>query len=94
MNTRDYLTKIHAHLQDHNIYQPLIDNPTDAIAHGARFLIHYMHSQHVTDMATMKSLLPPRNIHTSLFYRLPEIHKNTTFFALLFPNVMVFHMMV
>ena len=28
MNTRDYLTKIHTHLQDRNTYKPLTYNPT------------------------------------------------------------------
>ena len=30
MNTRDYLTKIYTHLQDHNTYKPLTYNPTSA----------------------------------------------------------------
>ena len=32
MNTRDYLTKIHTHLQDYNTYKPLTHNPASAIA--------------------------------------------------------------
>ena len=35
MNTRDYLTKIHTHLQDRTTYKPLTHNPTNAIAKDA-----------------------------------------------------------
>ena len=37
--------------------------------------IHYIHSQHLIDTATMEFLLPPRNTHTPLFYGLPKMHK-------------------
>ena len=74
MNTRDYHTKIHTHLQDHNTYKPFTPNPTNAVAHDARTLIHHMQSQHI-DTSTMEFLLPPRNTHTPLFCGLPKIHK-------------------
>ena len=72
MNTRDYLTKIHIDLQDHNPKKLLTHNPTNAIAHDA---LHYMHSQLIIDMTTMEFLLPARNKDTPLFYELPEMHK-------------------
>ena len=75
MNTRDYLTKIHTHLEDHNTYKPLTYNPTSAIANDACTLIEYMHSQHIIDKATMEFLLPPKNTRTPLFYGLSKIHK-------------------
>ena len=52
MNTRDYLTKIHTHLQDHNTYKALTQNPTSAIANNACSLLEYMHSQLIIDKAT------------------------------------------
>ena len=33
MNTRDYRTKIHTHIQDHSTYKLFTHNPTNAIAH-------------------------------------------------------------
>ena len=75
MNTKDYLTKIHAHLQDHNTYKPLTYNPTSAIINDACTLIEYIHSQHIIDKATKEFLLPPKNTRTPLFYGLPKIHK-------------------
>ena len=76
MNTRDYLTKIHKLLQDHNIYKPLTHNPTSAIANDACTLIEYMHSQHIIDKVTLEFLLPPKNTHTPLFYGLHKIYKS------------------
>ena len=75
MKTRDYLSKIQTHLQYHNRYKSLIHNITSAIANDARFLIQYMHSQHIIDETTMDFLLPPKNTCTSLFYGFPKIHK-------------------
>ena len=75
MNTKDYLTKIHTHLQDHNTYKPLTYNPTSAIINDACTLIEYIHSQHIIDKATKEFLLPPKNTRTPLFYGLPKIHK-------------------
>ena len=75
MNTRDYLAKIHTHLQDHNTYKPLTYNPTNAIVNDKCNLIEYMHSQHTTDKATKEFLPPPKNTRTPLFYGLPKIHK-------------------
>ena len=66
MNTRDYLTKIHTHLQDHNTYKPRTYQCTP---------IEYMHSQHIIDKANMEFLLPPKNTCTPLSYGLPKIHK-------------------
>ena len=57
MNTRDYLTKIHIDLQDHNPKKLLTHNPTNAIAHDA---LHYMDFQLIIDMTTMEFLLPAR----------------------------------
>ena len=75
MNTKDYLTKIHARLQDHDTYKPLTYNPTSAIINDACTLIEYIHSQHIIDKATKEFLLPPKNTSTPLFYGLPKIHK-------------------
>ena len=75
MNTKDYLTKIHTHLQDHNTYKPLTYNPTSAIINDTCTLIEYIHSQHIIDKATKKFLLPHKNTRTPLFYGLPKIHK-------------------
>ena len=75
MNTRDYVTKIHKNLQDHNIYKPITYNPTSIMANDACTLIEYMHFQHTIDKAIMEFLLHPNNTHTLLFYRLPKIHK-------------------
>ena len=58
MNTRNYLSKVHKHLQDHNTNEPLTLNLTNATGHDVGTLIHYMYSQHITDMATMEFLLP------------------------------------
>ena len=46
MNTIDYLTKIHAHLQDDNTYKPLTYNPTSAIINDACTLIEYIRRRH------------------------------------------------
>ena len=43
MNTKDYLTKIHTHLQDRNAYKPLTYNAASAIVNDACTLIEYMH---------------------------------------------------
>ena len=75
MNTKDYLTKIHTHLQDGNTYKPLTYNPTSAIVNDTCTLIEYIHSQHIIDKATKEFLLPPKNTRTPLFYGLPKIHK-------------------
>ena len=75
MNTRDYLTKIHAHLHDRSTYKPITHNPKSAIANDACTLIKYMRSQHIIDKATMEFLLSRKNTHTPLFYRQPKIRK-------------------
>ena len=75
MNTKDYLTKIHTHLQDRNTYKRLTYNPTSAIINDICTLIEYIHSQHIIDKATKEFLMPPKNTRTSLFYGLPKIHK-------------------
>ena len=62
-------------LRHHNSYKLLTHNPTNAKAHDARTLMHYMHSQYIIDMTTMKFLLPPKNTCTPLFYGLPKINK-------------------
>ena len=49
MNTRDYLSKVHTHIQDHNTYKLLIHDPTNVIAQDVCTPIDYMHSQHVID---------------------------------------------
>ena len=73
MNLRDYLTKIHTHLQDRNTYKPLTYSPTSAIVIDTCTLIEYIHSQYMIDKATKK--LPSKNTHTPLFYGLRKIHK-------------------
>ena len=90
MNTRDYLTKIHTHLQDHTTYKPLTHNPTSAIAKDACTLIEYLRSQHIIDKATMEFLLPPKYTRTPLFYMdFPKFTSPTALSALLFLGVMV-----
>ena len=74
-NTRDCLTKIHTHLQDHNTYKPFTYNPANAILNDGCTLTEYMHSQHTIDKATMEFLLLPKNTRTPLFYGLPKIRK-------------------
>ena len=44
MNTKDYLTKIHTHLQDRNTYKPLTYNPASAVVDDACTLTEYIHS--------------------------------------------------
>ena len=75
VNIRHYLSRIHTNLQDHKTYKTLIHQPTSAIANDAHTLIQYMHSEHIREKATMEFLLPSKNTHTSLFYRLPKIYK-------------------
>ena len=75
MNTRDYLTKIHLHLQDRDTYNPLTYSPTSVIVNDTCTLIEYIHSQHIIDNATKEFLLPPKNTCTPLFYGLPKLHK-------------------
>ena len=75
MNTRDYLPKIHSHLQDLNTYKPLNYNPTNTILNDICALIEYMHSRHIIDTDTKKYLLPLKNTPTPLSYGLPKIHK-------------------
>ena len=75
MNTEDYLTKIHTHLQDRNTYKPLTYNPTSVIVNDTCTLIGYIHSQYTIDKATKEFLLSPKNTRTPLFYGLPKIHK-------------------
>ena len=65
MNTKDYLTKIHTHLQDRNTYKPLTYNPTSAIVNDTCTLIEYIHSQHIIDKATKDFLLSPKNTRTT-----------------------------
>ena len=74
MNTKDYLTKIHIHLQDRSTYKPLTYNPTSVIVNDTCTLVGYINSQHIIDKAT-KELLPPKNTSTSLFYGLPKSDK-------------------
>ena len=76
MNTKDYLTKIYIHLQDHNTCNPLTSNPANTIAYDARTLIHYMHFQHIIDTANMKVALPYRNTSTPIFYGLSTKKKH------------------
>ena len=54
MNTRDYHTKIHTHLQNHNTYKLLTHNPTNTIAYDAHILIHYIHSENLSSMGYQK----------------------------------------
>ena len=75
MNTKDYVTKIHTHLQDHNTYKPFTYNPTTAIINDTCTLIEYIHSQHIIDKATEGFLLLLKNTRTPLFYGLPKIRK-------------------
>ena len=75
MNTKDYLTKIHTHLQDRNTYKRLTYNPTSAIINDICTLIEYIHFQHIIDKATKEFLMPPKNTRTPLFYGLPKIYK-------------------
>ena len=58
MNTRDCLTKIYTHLQDHITYKPLTYNPTSAIVNDAYTVIECMHSQDIIDNAPIELLLP------------------------------------
>ena len=88
-NTRDYLTKIHKHLQDHNTCKPLTCNPTIEIVNDSCTLIEYMHSQHIIDKTTMKFFIPLKSTHTPLFYGLPKFTSQTALSALLFMSVMV-----
>ena len=62
MNTRDYLTKIHTHLQDRNTYKPLTHNATSAIAND---VCTHMYFQPIIDKATMEFLLPPSLLWTT-----------------------------
>ena len=75
MNTRDYLTKIHTHLQVGNTYIPLTYNPTSAIVNDTCTLTESVYSQHIIDTATKEFLLPSKNTRAPLFYGLPKIHK-------------------
>ena len=75
MNTRDYLTKIHTHLQDRNTFKPLTYNPGSVIVNDTCTLIEYIHSQHIIGKATKDVLLLPKNNCTALFYGLPKMHK-------------------
>ena len=72
MSTRDYLTKVHIHLQDRNTYKPLTYNRTSAIVNDTCTLIELIHSQHIIDKATKGFLLPSKNKRTPLFYGLPK----------------------
>ena len=73
MNTRDYLTKIHTHLQHHNTYKPLTYNQTSAIVNDT--FQQNINSQHIIDKATKEFLLPLKNTCTPLFYGPPKIQK-------------------
>ena len=75
MSTRDYLTKIHTHLQDRNTYKPLTYNTTNTIVSDTCVLIEYIHSLHIIDKTTKEFLVPPKNTRTPLFYEIPKIHK-------------------
>ena len=75
MNTRDYLTKIHTHLQDRNTYKPLTYNPPSAKVNDTCTIIEYIHCQHIIDKVTKGFSLPPKNTRTPLFNGLPKIHK-------------------
>ena len=89
MSTRDHLIKILTHLQDHNTKKLLTHNLTNAITHDACALIHYLHSQLITDMTTMEFLLPPRNTGTPLFQSYQKRTSQTALSALFFQDVMV-----
>ena len=75
MNTRECLTKSHTHLQDWNTYKLLTHNRKNAITYDVCTLIHYLHTQCITDTTNMDFFLPPRNTHAPLFYGLTKIHK-------------------
>ena len=91
MNTKDYLTKIHTHLQDHNTCKPLTYNPASAVINDTFTLIEYIHSQRIIDKATKEFLLPPENTRTphlsSTGY--PKFISQAALSALLYQGVMV-----
>ena len=89
MNTKDYLAKIHTHLQDRNTYKPLTYNLTSAIINDACTLIEYIHSQHIINKATKEFLLPlkiPAHL-SSMGY--PKFTSQATLSPLLLQGVMV-----
>ena len=75
MNKRDYLTKIHTHLQDLNTYKPFTYNSPSTIVNDICTFIQYIHSQHIIDKAIKEFLLSPESTSTPLFYGLLKIHK-------------------
>ena len=90
MDRRGNLTKIPTHHYEHNTYKLHTHNTKNAIAHDARTHVHYMHSQHIIDTATMEILLPPWNTHIPLFYGLSKKYPSQTPLSiLLFQDKMV-----
>ena len=89
MNTKDYLTKIHTHLQDRNTYKPLTYNPTSAIVNDTCTLIEYIHSQHIIDKATKEFLLPSKKPAHLSSMGYPKFTSQAALSALLFQGVMV-----
>ena len=69
MNTRDYLTEIHTHLQDHNTCKLIAHNTTNGIAHDVciTFATHNRHNHHGISTASQEYT------HTSLL----RVTKNT-----------------
>ena len=89
MNIRDYLPKIHTHLQDHNTHKPLTHNPTSAIVNYVCTFIEYMHFQHIIEKATKGFLLPPKNTSHLSSMDCPKFTSQTALSALFFLYMMV-----
>ena len=75
LDTKDYIKKIHEHLDDTTTYKVMTYDPTPHIAYDVRTLIQYMHTFHYIDDVTKNFLMPHTPPRTPLFYGLPKVHK-------------------
>ena len=89
MNIRDYLIKIHTHLQDHNTRKSLTHNPTSAIVNYVCTFIECMHFQHIIEKAIKEFLLPPKNTPHLSSMDCPKFTSQTALSALFFLYVVV-----
>ena len=75
LDTRDYIKKIHEHLDDTTTYKVMTYDPMPHIEYDVRTLIQYMHTFHYIDDVTKNFLMPHTPSQTPLSYGLPKVHK-------------------
>ena len=73
MSKDDYLTKVMGHLNNVQFYEKLLDNPAEWFLEEIPFLFDMLGCQVIKRDSF--EFLCPRDVRTSQFYSLPELHK-------------------